>query len=146
MDQIASLQQDTIESILGEKVQAHWQDILEVEPLLEQFPCIEDSQQASMQYLMRLILSICESEGEQARFVLLCLEAFCAASEPAVVAQTVARFLLFSGEEYPKMPYSDEPAGWLEWSLDYKQELEKRGSLARKLWSLVKGHGPETEQ
>ena len=146
MDHITTLQQETIDGILGERTRTHWQDIPEVAPLLDQLESIEDSQHVSIQHLVRLIVLACESDGDQATSTLSCLETVCATADSPVLAQAVARFLLFSGADYPTWPGPQDTTGWLEWSLEYKPELERRGAVARKLWSFVKGHGQETEQ
>ncbi|KAG0046471.1 hypothetical protein BGZ83_008361 [Gryganskiella cystojenkinii] len=146
MDPITSLQQETIDCILGERTRTHWHDIPEVAPLLDQLEFIDDSQHVSLAYLLRIIVLACESEGEQALSALSCLETVCTTAESPVLAQAVARFLLFSGVEYPTWPGEDDSRGWLEWSLEYKPELERLGAIAKKLWSFVKGHGLETEQ
>ncbi|KAI1318130.1 hypothetical protein EDD11_007182 [Mortierella claussenii] len=145
MELIIDHENAAINAIITERTAAHWQDAPEFSALLEPAYYLDDPPVVpGLQYLLKLVGLICQSDEEQSNRVFLLLESHCAVAEPAMVAQVLARFIMEGAEPYPNLPPA--PSGWLAWVPDYKPELLRKGEMVKRLWRLAKTRGEDIEQ
>ncbi|CAO3572286.1 unnamed protein product [Mortierella alpina] len=95
----------------------------------------------ALPYLLQLVQLASQADEELSYESFLLLESYCVLAEPAVAAQALAHFMVEAGEPYPPLSATAPTTGWLRWSLDYKQELKRKGDMVRRLWSMAATRG-----
>ncbi|KAF9945081.1 hypothetical protein BGZ72_001675 [Mortierella alpina] len=142
MEEIIQLQHATLASVLARRTASHWHDYPDFIPLIEPLRKMHDPPfNPALPYLLQLVQLAGQADEELSYETFLLLESYCVVAEPAVAAQVLAHFILEAGEPYPPLSATDQTSGWLRWSLDYKQELKRKGDMVRRLWSTAATRG-----
>ncbi|KAF9571951.1 hypothetical protein EC968_010488 [Mortierella alpina] len=142
MEEIIQLQHATLASVLARRTASHWHDYPDFIPLIEPLRKMHDPPfNPALPYLLQLVQLAGQADEELSYESFLLLESYCVVAEPAVAAQVLAHFILDAGEPHPPLSATDQTTGWLKWSLDYKQELKRKGDMVRKLWSMAATRG-----
>ncbi|CAO3572287.1 unnamed protein product [Mortierella alpina] len=100
----------------------------------------------ALPYLLQLVQLASQADEELSYESFLLLESYCVLAEPAVAAQALAHFMVEAGEPYPPLSATAPTTGWLRWSLDYKQELKRKGDMVRRLWSMAATRGENIQK
>ncbi|KAF9272882.1 hypothetical protein BGZ68_002013 [Mortierella alpina] len=147
MEEIIQLQHATLASVLARRTASHWHDYPDFIPLIEPLRKMHDPPfNPALPYLLQLVQLAGQADEELSYETFLLLESYCVVAEPAVAAQVLAHFILETGEPYPPLSASDQRSGWLRWSLDYKQELKRKGDMVRRLWSMAATRGENIQK
>ncbi|KAF9930530.1 hypothetical protein BGZ67_005753 [Mortierella alpina] len=142
MEEIIQLQHATLASVLARRTASHWHDYPDFIPLIEPLRKMHDPPfNPALPYLLQLVQLAGQADEELSYESFLLLESYCVVAEPAVAAQALAHFMLEAGEPYPPLSATDQTTGWLKWSLDYKQELKRKGDMVRRLWNMAATRG-----
>ncbi len=147
MEEIIQLQHATLASVLARRTASHWHDYPDFIPLIEPLRKMHDAPfNPALPYLLQLVQLAGQADEELSYESFLLLESYCVVAEPAVAAQALAHFILEAGEPYPPLAAIDRVSGWLRWSLDYKQELKRKGDMVRRLWIMAATRGENIQK
>lgn len=139
-----------IDYILAEKTRAQWQDYADLAPVIENMlqhnfqtnKALE--QKHSLPQLLKLLQLTYDADEEQSLKLFSTLQSYCTIADPFVLAQLLTHAIVSNGELYPPMT-TEAGVGWLDWALDYKQDLMKKGEVVKQLWRIAKARGEDIE-
>ncbi|KAG0270928.1 hypothetical protein BGZ95_001352 [Linnemannia exigua] len=147
MDDILQLQDSTIRTIIADTTRVQWHGYADFAPMLEGLPNPGDVPPTPPLYVFLDLMSLAkEAEDEASDRAFLKLQSYCVGADPALFAQILARFTLEAGESYPSLSSKAKTTGWLEWVLDYKPGLLRKGDMARRLWTTAKQRGEDIDK
>ncbi|KAF9108091.1 hypothetical protein BGX29_003287 [Mortierella sp. GBA35] len=147
MDEILQLQNSTIRTTIADTTRAQWHGYAEFAPMLEGLPNPSDVPPTPPSHLFLDLIGLAKEADEEASskaFVML--QSYCVGADPVLFAQILARFTLEAGEPYPSLSSQTKTTGWLEWILEYKPELLRKGDMTRRLWATAKQRGEDIEK
>ncbi|KAF9392719.1 hypothetical protein CPB97_010953 [Podila verticillata] len=138
-----------IDYILAEKTRTQWQDYADLAPVIENMlqhnfqtnKALE--QKHSLPQLLKLLQLTYDSDEEQSLKLFSTLQSYCTIADPLVLAQLLTQAIVSNGELYP--PMAEAGVGWMNWALDYKQDLIKKGEVVKQLWRIAKARGEDIE-
>jgi len=139
-----------IDYILAEKTRTQWQDYADLAPVIENMlqhnfqtnKALE--QKHSLPQLLKLLQLTYDSDEEQSLKLFSTLQSYCTIADPLVLAQLLTQAIVSNGELYP--PMAEVGVGWMNWALDYKQDLIKKGEVVKQLWKIAKARGEDIEK
>ncbi|KAG0025862.1 hypothetical protein BGZ82_009801 [Podila clonocystis] len=139
-----------IDFILAEKTRTQWQDHADLAPVIENMlqhnfqtnKALE--QKHSLPQLLKLLQLTYDADEEQSLKLFSTLQSYCTIADPFVLAQLLTQAIVSNGELYPTMT-TEAGVGWLDWALDYKQDLMKKGEVVKQLWRIAKARGEDIE-
>ncbi|KAG0380643.1 hypothetical protein BGX24_006588 [Mortierella sp. AD032] len=147
MDDILQLQSSTIRTTIADTTRVQWHGYADFAPMLEGLPNPGDVPPTPPLYLFLNLMSLAkEADDEASDRAFLKLQSYCVGADPALFAQILARFTLEAGESYPSLSSKAKTTGWLEWVLDYKPGLLRKGDMARRLWTTAKQRGEDIDK
>ncbi|KAG0335721.1 hypothetical protein BG000_007287 [Podila horticola] len=140
-----------IDYILAEKTRTQWQDYADLAPVIENMlqhnfqtnKALE--QKHSLPQLLKLLQLTYDADEEQSLKLFSTLQSYCTIADPFVLAQLLTQAIVSNGELYPPMT-TEAGVGWLDWALDYKQDLMKKGEVVKQLWRIAKARGEDIEK
>ncbi|KAG0299021.1 hypothetical protein BGZ96_000024 [Linnemannia gamsii] len=144
---ILQLQNSTIRTTIADTTRAQWHGYPDFAPMLEGLPNPGDVPPTPPLYsFLDLISLTSEANDEASDKTFLQLQSYCVGADPALFAQVLARFTLEAGESYPSLSSTAKTTGWLEWVIDYKPGLLRKGEMARRLWTTAKQRGEDIDK
>ncbi|KAF9919928.1 hypothetical protein FBU30_010362 [Linnemannia zychae] len=147
MDEILQLQHSTIRTTIADTTRAQWHGYTDFAPMLEGLPNPGDVQMTPHLYSFLDLISLAsEANDETSDRAFLQLQSYCVEADPALFAQILARFTLEAGESYPSLSTKAKTTGWLEWVIQYKPGLVRKGDMARRLWATAKQRGEDIDK
>ncbi|KAG0224729.1 hypothetical protein BGW42_004927 [Actinomortierella wolfii] len=150
MTRLIELQDSVIETLLMERTRARWRDYPEFSQLIESLQAMAEShgslEKDNASRLVDLFTLASATGSGRMGLAFMALEAYCAIADPYEFAVTLSRLAVHTGEPYPPFRPYHANAGWLENSLDYKEGLQQKGDMFRRLWkvAVTRGEGIET--
>ncbi|KAF9976242.1 hypothetical protein BGZ73_008949 [Actinomortierella ambigua] len=150
MARLIELQDSVIETLLMERTRARWREYPEFIQLVDSLQTMAESngslEKDSASRLVDLFTLASATGNGRTGLAFMALEAYCAIADPYEFAVTLSRLALHGGEPYPPFRPHNAKAGWLESSLEYKEGLQQKGDMFRRLWkvAVTRGEGIET--
>lgn len=147
MEDIFRLQNSTIRTTIADTTRAQWHGYPDFAPMLEGLPNPGDVPPTPPLYSFLDLISLAsEANDEASDKAFLQLQSYCVGADPALFAQVLARFTLEAGESYPSLSSTAKTTGWLEWVINYKPGLLRKGEMARRLWTTAKQRGEDIDK
>ncbi|KAF9154198.1 hypothetical protein BG015_001572 [Linnemannia schmuckeri] len=147
MEDVLQLQNSTIRTTIADTTRAQWHGYPDFAPMLEGLPNPADVPPTPPLYSFLDLISLAsEANDEASDKAFLQLQSYCVGADPALFAQVLARFTLEAGESYPSLSSMAKTTGWLEWVINYKPGLLRKGEMARRLWTTAKQRGEDIDK
>ncbi|KAF8942626.1 hypothetical protein BGZ47_006301 [Haplosporangium gracile] len=147
MEEVLQLQNSTIRTTIADTTRAQWHGYPDFAPMLEGLPNPGDVPPTPPLYSFLDLISLAsEANDEASDKAFLQLQSYCVGADPALFAQVLARFTLEAGESYPSLSSTAKTTGWLEWVINYKPGLLRKGEMARRLWTTAKQRGEDIDK